>query len=173
LKRELEIANWDQTKFLASFAEIHGHSAQQKLDLSLEVLYSLAPDKRFAHVVEQLNIGGVSWRIDEWQRMFHVFKANMLSTINYTPQMNEDIPTTLLRASEVGILDILPSESESEADPSWGWHDLAGDSVEIKFVPGNHFTMLTHPHVQSLANTLSESLDKPTSEPSLIVLKDK
>ena len=157
-KQEQDMASWDETKFLSTFAKIHANLIQQDLDISLQSLHSLAPDKRFAHVVEQLNTSGVPWSLDDFHRMFDVFKANMLSTMNYRPQMNEHIPTLVLRASEVGILDILPNESETEADPSWGWHDLVGDSLEIKFVQGNHFTMLSHPNVQSLANTLNESL---------------
>ncbi|MBC6481288.1 MAG: hypothetical protein GDA56_29520 [Hormoscilla sp. GM7CHS1pb] len=56
---------------------------------------------------------------------------------------------------------MLPDElSEILQDPTWGWNKFSPDPVEVHFVPGNHETMMTNPHVQVLAERLLVSLDQ-------------
>ncbi len=49
-------------------------------------------------------------------------------------------------------------EAMFQQDPSVGWNDFTEQAVETILVPGNHFTMLTPPHVQILAERLSVCL---------------
>jgi amino acid adenylation domain-containing protein len=44
---------------------------------------------------------------------------------------------------------------------SFGWKDLCNGALEIKNVPGDHNTILTLPHVDSLAREIAACLEKP------------
>nr|VFK55259.1 MAG: hypothetical protein BECKTUN1418D_GA0071000_10302 [Candidatus Kentron sp. TUN] len=81
--------------------------------------------------------------------MVSVYRANLQAAETYAPD-RIPIPIILLRAGEYEIDDnFLPNEAVITADPSLGWNHLA-DSVEIHVMPGNHFTMMTEPHVRAL-----------------------
>ncbi len=41
-----------------------------------------------------------------------------------------------------------------------GWSEWAGDGVEVHLVPGNHANMMYEPHVEILAQKLTDCLDQ-------------
>ena len=51
-------------------------------------------------------------------------------------------------------------KSEDTRERVAGWEKLMTDGLEIRQVPGDHFSMLAEPHLQSLAQTLKDSLTK-------------
>ncbi|MGB3613700.1 MAG: hypothetical protein WBA10_07900, partial [Elainellaceae cyanobacterium] len=66
---------------------------------------------------------------------------------------------TLLRASDVHPEDsFLPDLETTLKDPTWGWSQLSNQPLEFHRVPGNHFTMMTDPHVSALAQQLRRGL---------------
>ena len=43
--------------------------------------------------------------------------------------------------------------------PTLGWDQLVDGGLEVRYVPGDHVTMLSNPHVQVLAQELRQSLE--------------
>jgi thioesterase domain-containing protein/acyl carrier protein len=84
-------------------------------------------------------------------RLLNVFKANMNALKNYRPKAYFD-RITLFRA-ETSSRNLL-------ADNTSGWGDLTDNPIEVHLVPGNHYTMVTRPNVQILAEKLSLCLDR-------------
>jgi thioesterase domain-containing protein len=60
-----------------------------------------------------------------------------------------------------GALTVFPAGMRSADDLSLGWKGLAAGGVDIRAVPGHHYTMLREPHVRALAEKLRASLDAP------------
>ncbi|MBC6453895.1 MAG: hypothetical protein GDA43_12380 [Hormoscilla sp. SP5CHS1] len=91
--------------------------------------------------------------------MFYLFTEQAVTY--YAPTEVRKTPITLFRAREFHSVKMLPDElSEILQDPTWGWNKFSPDPVEVHFVPGNHETMMTNPHVQVLAERLGVSLDQ-------------
>ena len=80
--------------------------------------------------------------------IFPVFQANSQATLNYVPQTYPN-RITLFKSSE--------QVSMAHRDPTLGWSELTTDQVEVIRLPGNHLTMLRKPHVQVLAEQLSNA----------------
>ena len=150
---EKEVAHWDEAMFISRLATIYENILGQKLELL---------DKQLNDLIEQLEIVGYQFNQAEMRRILQVYKANMLSYAEYVPQNLHRTPITLLRASLVGEFDFLPDEAITLKDPNWGWGELAEGSrpIELHLVPGNHFTMMSDPHVQVLAEQLRVCLEK-------------
>jgi thioesterase domain-containing protein len=83
--------------------------------------------------------------------MLRVYQANSQAALNYVPQVYPN-PITLLRTSV--------ESSIAHQDPTLGWSKLAGENVEVHWVPGNHLTMLRKPHVHVLAEQLRACIEK-------------
>jgi thioesterase domain-containing protein len=49
--------------------------------------------------------------------------------------------------------------SNGGKDPGLGWGEIT-QGVEVRWIPGNHMTLLRSPHVEVLAKSLRESLEK-------------
>jgi thioesterase domain-containing protein len=45
-------------------------------------------------------------------------------------------------------------------EPTWGWGPFAAGPVAVHWVPGDHITMMTKPHVQVLAERLKACLNQ-------------
>ncbi len=77
--------------------------------------------------------------------LWQVFRSNFIALGKYDPQIYPG-KIVLFRASEM--------KEESETDLTLGWQALSNQPVELHFIRGNHYTMLTKPHVQVLAEGL-------------------
>lgn len=53
-------------------------------------------------------------------------------------------------------VDVLKAESSSEATPTLGWEHLSRGEVRGRLVPGDHFTLLTPPHVEEVARVIAK-----------------
>lgn len=58
-------------------------------------------------------------------------------------------------------------------DPAFGWRELVGDRLEVREVPGNHWTIFSEANVEVLAKALagylaaaSEATSPAIAEPS-------
>jgi len=88
-------------------------------------------------------------RVDS--HFFDVFKAHIAALGYYAPRPY-DGRITLLRASD---------EIETRHyDPALGWSELSTQPVDIRAVPGDHFTMLEPPHLQALAAELRMCIER-------------
>ncbi|WP_071187591.1 SDR family NAD(P)-dependent oxidoreductase [Trichormus sp. NMC-1] len=51
------------------------------------------------------------------------------------------------------------SDIQLDQDETWGWGELVKGGVDIHTVPGNHLTLLRHPHASAIAQILTRYLD--------------
>jgi thioesterase domain-containing protein/acyl carrier protein len=82
-------------------------------------------------------------RVDS--HFFDVFKAHIAALGYYAPQPYD------------GRIALLRARDEIETrhyEPALGWSELSTQPIDIRVVPGNHFTMLEPPHLQALAAEL-------------------
>jgi len=89
--------------------------------------------------------------MEEVRRLLNVFKANMNALKSYRPKAYFD-RITLFRA-ETSSRNLL-------ADNTSGWEDLTDNPIEVHLIPGNHYTMVARPNVQTLAEKLDLCLDR-------------
>jgi thioesterase domain-containing protein len=65
---------------------------------------------------------------------------------------------TLFRAEDFAeVLDRAPTDEEERR--TLGWSGLSSSPVELRWVPGNHVTITTEPHVGVLAELMRDSLE--------------
>ncbi len=82
------------------------------------------------------------------EQLYAVFSANLAALYGYRPAAWAGA-ATLLRAAEHD-----PSVSESA-----GWERLLEGGVEVRSVPGSHFTLVREPHADALAREVERALD--------------
>ncbi|MBW4632889.1 MAG: amino acid adenylation domain-containing protein [Iphinoe sp. HA4291-MV1] len=85
------------------------------------------------------------------QRLQQVFKSHIQAANNYSPQPYPGKITLFLAQEEV--------EADSE-DLTLGWNKLANQGVELHLVPGDHYSMISKPNVQVLAEKLQVYLER-------------
>lgn len=82
------------------------------------------------------------------QSLLPIVYANSQATYRYIPQPYSK-PIALFKATE--------QPEAMTTDPTLGWSTLAQE-VQLHHVPGNHLSLLKHPHVQTLAHQLRQCL---------------
>ncbi|NEQ88971.1 MAG: type I polyketide synthase, partial [Moorea sp. SIO2I5] len=158
---EKDVVNWDNTKFIAELATIYGGLLGQNLDISCEALQFLSSEEQLNYFLERLKNAGQMLSKTDMSRIFEVYKANTQAIASYQLQEIDGTPITFFRASEFGVLgDYLPDQVTTLKDPTWGWDRLSAQPLEFHVVPGNHFSMVTEPHISVLAQQLQYCLDK-------------
>ncbi len=82
----------------------------------------------------------------ELERRFAVFRAEYRRLDGYSGEPSA-VPLLLLRAAQ-----------PPGRDPELGWARLSRQPVEVREIPGDHYTLLQEPHVRELASILGERL---------------
>ncbi len=145
------------TTLLAGFLQDLAGRANPQLDTIAERLLPLEEEAQWDYALtlaRTLNLVPPDMRREELSRLLEVFGANARAFLHYEPSYY-DGRVTLFRASE--------SESPPTADdPTVGWGALSGKEVQVEQVPGNHYTLLTPPHVAYLAERLRLLLSETT-----------
>ena len=88
----------------------------------------------------------------------NIVKANKKAVYDYVPGAYGG-RVTLIRA--------LHRLSQRSRDPLLGWGTLSIGDLELHQVTGNHLTLLFEPHVRSLAETLTQCLNRAWNETGL------
>ncbi len=83
------------------------------------------------------------------ERYFRLYRANLTALERYSPRPY-DCRMTLFRAQE---------DLGGNSEPTAGWDSFA-DEVEVRIVPGDHFTMMKEPRVRALAEQLRRYLER-------------
>ncbi|MTJ47022.1 type I polyketide synthase [Dolichospermum sp. UHCC 0259] len=151
------IATWDDVQYITKLAEIYGGASGKQLETSPEILSKLDAEAQLKLLLKQVQTTGQKLTLPELQQIFSVYRANMIADTAYVPQPT-DIPITLFRGKEMGQLDFLPDAATTQTDPTWGWHQVSTQPIQLHLVPGNHFTMVKEPDVQVLAQKLKTIL---------------
>jgi amino acid adenylation domain-containing protein len=145
---------WDETQWLLAFIEQIEQVANRPLGISDSDLRSVNPAEQLAWLKRCLRQAGLPpdfAREDRLDGAMRVFRANM--AMSYLPREPAPIGIALFRARE-GQEAMADNRPESRL----GWQALTSKPVKVHFVPGNHFTLLTPPHVKSLAQLVLECL---------------
>jgi len=152
-------ADWDEARWLTEIATGIEQLLGKNLGVSIEVLKHLSSSEQLNYLHEQLKMA--NWlppfaSIKQLRGLLQVFKAN--SQTHYVPQEVYSTPISLFCADEI-LSDERLSE-EIRPEPTWGWQPFTAEPVEVHVIPGNHFTMMTKPHVKVLAERLVSCLEK-------------
>lgn len=103
-----------------------------------------------------------------------VAEANMQAKRAYKARFYPDC-VTLLRASQPASFTklYLPTPGDwYRRDPKHGWSKFVGGGLEIRDVPGDHFSIFEEPHVQVLAEILNTCLNEAQNKYQKTVSKE-
>jgi amino acid adenylation domain-containing protein len=137
---------------LADFFRYFGLS----LDL-LESFAQLPKDEVLSHVLELAQSVGLvppNIEISQAHRFVELLKSDFQASRNYELHLYPG-RVTLFKASE--------ELAGTSPDPTLGWSEWANAGVEVHVVAGNHANMVYQPHVEGLAEKLSECLNHAQS----------
>lgn len=151
---------WDDAHFMAKLLNSGELEDESATKLSAEVIRTLTLSEQLRLLQTQAQKMGWSTNETEVKRAFQVFKANLLAYSAYMPQEVYGGPLTLIRAKELLALDILPSATLTQHDPTWGWGGLSAQPMAIHLVGGDHFTLISEPYVQELAQLIDQILQE-------------
>jgi thioesterase domain-containing protein/acyl carrier protein len=133
-------------------AEVRRFAGYYNVPLSGDELSRLGPDEQWEYLLQQSKAANVippDAGLEQVRRLLRVYACNIRSQETYVPRTYPD-PIVFYRAAE--------RADGGPKDETYGWAALAGAGVDLRVVPGNHFTMLQPPHVQTLARSLGELL---------------
>ncbi|BAY23194.1 amino acid adenylation [Calothrix sp. NIES-2100] len=146
----------DDASRLTETARLIERWAGKSLNISYEILQPLELDAQLEYFKEQLIAVGLlpaGTDTKQVRGLVQVFEANLQASIKYSPQEIYPHRLTLLRAKEVNAEDV-GLLTELRQDSAWGWSEFSAQNVNIHVVPGDHLTMMTQPHISSVADQL-------------------
>ena len=152
---EQDALHWEDARYVTELAKFYQGIVGHPLVFSSSVEPSLASGDLLSALLSALRAAGQQMTEIDLRRTLAVYKANTQASAHYQPQPIQSPPVILIRAEEVGALgDYLPGEATTLADPTWGWGQLSTQPLKLHIIPGNHFTMLTKPHIGLLVQQL-------------------
>jgi amino acid adenylation domain-containing protein len=159
------IDDWDDAKNLNVFARLMERFFDKKVELSSDVLSTLEPDEQLNYFGERLKAANLlppHLGTKQLQGFLKVTKAVSQAYDLYKPCNDYPTKITFFRASENNSEDFVSVAEFSEIlqDPTWGWNEFSAEPVELYFVPGDHVTMMTEPHVLALAERLQICIEQ-------------
>src|SRR5262249_49669217 len=98
--------------------------------------------------------------LPELHQLLNVFRSNIRAVQNYTPRPYTGQVTLFQAGAEL-------AGSEEPVDSTLGWARLALNPLEIYIVPGDHYTILAEPYVQTLAERLRSCLNRAAEKHEL------
>jgi amino acid adenylation domain-containing protein len=114
-----------------------------RLNISMRDVQQLPPNRRWDYIAQRAKASH-GMAADAIRRLAETCKAHMTACSKHTARLYEG-PTVLLHASE----------PRRRKDEPW---DSVCPQLQVERVPGNHFTMLQTPHVDTLAERLGHHL---------------
>jgi thioesterase domain-containing protein len=121
---------------------------------------NLAHDDLVEHVAEKLAEARIlpaglgAARIKSY---LTVGEATALAWDAYRPTCRHPVETLLLRARDSHRDDFVLGGADP-VDDSLGWQPLTGREVTVRWVPGDHVTIMTPPNVQVMADILRDAM---------------
>jgi aspartate racemase len=131
-------------------------------------LRSLSVNQGLSYLIKKARFAPRKIKSQVWRRLYRAYEKvgcplprvlrdvkefNSLAVRDYTPQVY-DGQVTLFWAS---------ADLRTSLDLVEGWRALAGGGIEVHEIPGSHLDIVKEPHVQDLANKLSDCLDRAQS----------
>jgi len=157
---------------LVAFVRDLGGTFARDLQPLCDHLQQLPPEKQLAYALAQarrLALVPPDAGPDYIAHLLAVFRANLQAVAAYSPRLypgritlfrtDHDTPDTPSRdASVMRRRDA--SVMRPCSDPTLGWSAFSHQPVEVYLVPGDHYTLLSPPNVQTLAEVIRLCLDK-------------
>lgn len=151
----------DDTTSLIETAKLFQTAFAKDLAMDIEPLLSLAPEEQFKYVLDYFKMVDIfppDADVTYLKQLLQAFRTDASSSAKYVPEQIQAIAITLFRASESSPVEPGELQPEILQDSAWGWNGFSSEPVDIQFVPGDHVTMMTQPHVQVLAERLNASI---------------
>jgi len=150
-------SQWSDAKWMVELADRIQHLMTTELNISLDELETLTSEQQllmFRQHLSEANLFPSDAGIDQLKSVVQLFKAQ--SQMNYYPKDVVPVCISLFRT-------VVSHQKVVSEDEAWGWRGLA--SVEVYQVPGDHLSVLSDPHVQTLAEKMSTSMEQQTPCP--------
>jgi thioesterase domain-containing protein len=144
----------DDVSLLASFALDLGRMLGKPFPFSVEELAPLSHEARMNLLIERARSAGTipqEMGSRELDAIFNVFRAHSRALVEYAPPRDYTGPVSLFRPKQT--LPVLPS------DPSGGWASAALSPPRLFSLPGDHYSLITDPHVLRLGQLLQDLLE--------------
>ncbi|WP_338868536.1 non-ribosomal peptide synthase/polyketide synthase [Myxococcus stipitatus] len=148
------IAATDDASLLASLAMDLGRILGKPFPISAEELAPMSHEARLHRVVERARSAGAvpqGMRTQELDAIFKVFRAHGHALLQYVPPRDYAGTVSLVRP-EQGIP--VPA-----SDPTGGWAAATLSPPRLFSLPGDHYSLLTEPHVTRLGELLRGLLE--------------
>ncbi|MEO5725528.1 MAG: alpha/beta fold hydrolase, partial [Byssovorax sp.] len=149
----LSYDSWDDATVLADIAALEG------IDVPPEVLRSLGRDELlpyFLGLAHQANAVPPSFGVPEIAQWLRVYRIHYEAYLRYRPSSYAG-RITVFRASEGSPLAAQRGQ-HVERGAALGWDELSPHPVEVHEVPGDHESLVTEPHIVTLAARLRQCL---------------
>jgi amino acid adenylation domain-containing protein len=145
----------DSAEMLLRFVDDFAGLSGKVLDVQLDHLRQLDAQSQLKFVLDQaikLNLLRPDMEISQFASLFEIFERNARAFLAYAPPPLElGTRVILFRASE--------GKDELRDGPTLGWDQICMDGIEIRHVPGHHYTILGGASVRTLAEELNSRLD--------------
>lgn len=124
-------------------------------------------DEKFAHIARcavDLGVLPADSSGTVIRRLFRLYRANWLATLDYRPGTN-DQDVILLRADEPlpAILEAMHGAAGSlHYEPTNGWQRVTTGRIQVIGIPGDHLSIMEEPGVAHVAKTMADILHRST-----------
>src|SRR5258707_4875162 len=150
-----ELADEDAGLIVRFFLDLFALSGKE-LAVSFDELRQWKEEDLLNYFLEQAtndNILPPHMEVSELHRLLRVFKANRRALRRYVPASYQGRVVLFLASDDAS----LPSD-----DPALRW-GRAAEQLEIQAVPGDHYQIVTEPHVRTLAARMKACLEEVQS----------
>jgi thioesterase domain-containing protein len=114
------------------------------LDLDAQMRLALAS-------LRQAEVLPAGVEVEHLRQYLDVYVANLTARRDYRPRTY---------VGQITILRAVEGEFDAAYDPALGWRTRSDQPIEIRDVPGDHFSMVMQPHVAGLAEQLGACLGR-------------
>ena len=155
----------DDAKDLLYFIRLMERFFEKKVEFADDILLTLDVEEQLDYLAERLKVANLvppQIGTKQLRGFLKVSKATGEAFDLYVPENVYPSKISCFRASEVNSEDISsrPEYSKILQDQALGWNEFSAKPVEVHIVPGDHVTMMTEPHVLTLAERLQICIDK-------------
>ena len=140
--------DYDDIKILVHFAIDMARSVGKNLSGSVDQLQRLERDEQLNYFLEQARITNLvpsDFELQQLLSLFKVFKSNLQALHSYIPQVYPH---------QIIYFQATDNTSGNLHHSTLGWEKVSSEPIEIITVPGDHYTILTKPLVQIVADKL-------------------
>jgi len=159
------MADYTEVNWLSDIVLVFEELSGVDLNRSLEQLRAM-PNLETAYAkvmqafVERQILFAPGAPVDELNALVNTYRITVQGDADYQIPGKVQCPIHLFRAQEQtpNVENNVEKIEFEETREAWGWAECTHTEVEEHWVPGTHVTMMTPPHVKTLADKLSQYL---------------